>query len=340
MPHKGRYESYSGGFLSTEIVPKGSGRLARNSGLQGLVPTLVARSGESAARRFIEYFTATIRNSNTRAAYMRAVGSFLAWCEARGINNLSEIEPILVAAYIESHPGAAPTVKQHLAAVRMLFDWLVTGHVMRVNPAHPVKGPKHVVRRGKTLVLSAQEARKLIDSIEREDIVGLRDRALIAVMIYALARVSAVTHMKVEDYRLQGNRRWFRFHEKGGKVHDVPVNHKAEAILDEYLLAAGIEHAKKAPLFRSISRRRELSGNLMTRSDVLRMVKRRAVAAGLPDTVCCHSFRATGITIYLEHGGTLEKAQQLAAHESPRTTKLYDRTTDKLTLDEVERIIL
>jgi len=159
-------------------------------------------------------------------------------------------------------------------------------------------------------------------------------------MIYALARVSAVINMKVEDYRLQGNRRWFRFLEKGGKVHDVPVNHSAEAILDEYLRAAGSENVKKTPLFRSISRKRALSSNPMTRSDVLRMVKRRAVAAGLPDTVCCHSFRATGITIYLEHGGTLEKAQQLAAHESPRTTKLYDRTNDSLTLDEVERIIL
>ncbi len=340
MTHKGRYDSYLGGLLSTEIIPKGSGRLAGTSGLQGMVPALVARSGEPATKRFIEYFTATIRNPNTRAAYMRAVGSFLAWCEARGVSSLSGIEPILVAAYIESHKSAAPTVKQHLAAVRMLFDWLVTGHVMRTNPAHSVRGPRHVVKRGKTYVLAADEARQLLDSIETDNITGLRDRALIAVMVYALARVSAVIHMSVEDYRMQGNRRWFRFLEKGGKVHEVPVSHKAEAILDEYLQAAGIEQEKKAPLFRSISRKRELSSNPMTRSDVLRMVKRRALAAGLPDTVCCHSFRATGITIYLEHGGTLEKAQQLAAHESPRTTKLYDRTTDKLTLDEVERIIL
>lgn len=340
MNHKGRYDSSSGGLLNSQIVPIETGRLARNSGFHGLVPALVARSGEPAVRRFLEYFTATIRNPNTRMAYMRAVGSFLAWCETRGVKNLSGIEPILVATYIEAHPGAAPTVKQHLAAVRMLFDWLVTGHVMRINPAHSVRGPRHVVKRGKTYVLAAEEARQLLDSIEAHNITGLRDRALIAVMVYALARVSAVITMSVGDYRLQGNRRWFRFLEKGGKVHEVPASHKAEAMVDEYLHAAGIEQAKKSPLFRSISRRRELSSNPITRSDVLRMVKRRAAAAGLPDTICCHSFRATGITIYLEHGGTLEKAQQLAAHESPRTTKLYDRTNDKLTLDEVERIIL
>lgn len=304
------------------------------------IPQLISQGGEQTIRRFIEYFTAQIRNPNTRAAYVRAVGSFLTWCETRGIKDLAGIEPILVAAYIESHPGSPPTVKQHLAAIRMLFDWLVTGHIVAVNPAHSVRGPKHVVKQGKTFVLSAENARQLIDSIEKGNIIGLRDRALVAVMIYALARVSAVINMNVEDYHMQGNRRWFRFHEKGGKVHEVPVNHNAEAIVDEYLRTAGIEHAKKAPLFRSISRSRTLSDKPMTRSDVLRMVKRRAESAGLPDTVCCHSFRATGITIYLEHGGTLEKAQQLAAHESPRTTKLYDRTNDQLTLDEVERIIL
>jgi len=78
----------------------------------------------------------------------------------------------------------------------------------------------------------------------------------------------------------------------------------------------------------------------MARTDVLRMVKRRAAAAGLPSSTCCHTFRATGITAYLENGGTIENAQAIAAHESPRTTKLYDRTGDEITLDEVERIAI
>ena len=127
---------------------------------------------------------------------------------------------------------------------------------------------------------------------------------------------------------------------KGGKRHEVPAHHNAEAYLDAYLEAVGIRNEKKTPLFRSIDRRRRLTENPMTRTDVLRMVKRRAQDAGLPSSTSCHTFRATGITAYLENGGTIENAQAIAAHESPRTTKLYDRTSDEITLDEVERIVI
>ncbi len=222
----------------------------------------------------------------------------------------------------------------------MLFDFLVTGQVIPVNPATSVRGPKHVVRRGKTPVLKADQARTLIDSIKTDSIVGLRDRAMIGVMCYTFARVSAMVHMSVDDYYLNGKRWWVRLHEKGGKRHEVPAHHNAEAYLDAYLDAAGIWGGKKSPLFRSVDNRRKLIENSMTRTDVLRMVKRRALGAGLPSSTCCHTFRATGITAYLENGGTIENAQAIAAHESPRTTKLYDRTGDEITLDEVERIVI
>ena len=146
--------------------------------------------------------------------------------------------------------------------------------------------------------------------------------------------------MRVEDYYQNGKRWWFRLHEKGGKRHEVPAHHNAEAYMDAYLAAAGIADQKKGPLFRSVDKRRQLTDNPMTRTDVLRMIKRRASAAGLPSSTCCHTFRATGITAYLENGGTIENAQAIAAHESPRTTKLYDRTSDEITLDEVERIAI
>src|SRR5271154_3259454 len=120
--------------------------------------------------------------------------------------------------------------------------------------------------------------------------------------------------------------------------YPVPCHHNAEAYLDAYLDAAGIRGEKKLPLFRSVDKHRQLIENPMARGDVLRMVKRRALEAGLPSSTCCHTFRATGITAYLENGGTIENAQAIAAHESPRTTKLYDRTGDEITLDEVERI--
>jgi integrase len=165
--------------------------------------------------------------------------------------------------------------------------------------------------------------------------------ALIATMVYSFARISAVLAMKVEDYYPNGKRWWIRLHEKGGKFHEVPVHHKAEEHLDAYIKAAGIADEKKGPLFRSANRRGEaLTLNPLRRNNALDMVKRRAIAAGLPSRVCHHTFRATGITSYLENGGTIEKAQQIAAHESPQTTKLYDRTDDQISLDEIERIAI
>lgn len=307
------------------------------------LPNLILRAGDHAARRFVEFFTATIRNRNTRAAYAQGVGQFCIWCEKRGVE-LTGITPIIIAAYIEELTGkrSAPTVKQHLAAVRMLFDFLVTGHVVDVNPAWSVRGPRHVVKKGKTPVLTATEARQLLDSIEIDTLIGLRDRAMIALMCYSFARVSATVTMNVEDYYQQGKRSSFRLHEKGGKFHEVPAHHNAEAYLDAYLTAAGITGERKTPLFRSAAGRSGLlTDQRMTRTDVLRMVKRRAMALGIGlERICCHTFRATGITAYMENGGTLEHAQAIAAHESPRTTKLYDRTNDALTLDEIERIVI
>lgn len=305
------------------------------------LPALIRDAGERAGRRFLEFFTANIRNPGTRRVYGHAVSRFCHWCECRDVS-LQQVSPFVIAAHIEQLTGqlSAPTVKLHLAAIRMLFDWLVTGQVLPVNPAASVRGPKHVVRKGKTPVLTAAEARQLLDSIDCSKIVGLRDRALIGVMVYSFARVSATIGMNVEDCFPQGRRMWFRLHEKGGKHHDVPAHHNAEDYVDAWLTAAGISGDGKSPLFRTVSRHRTLTPRRMHRVDVLRMIKRRARQAGLATHVCCHTFRATGITAYLENGGSLEHAQRIAAHESVRTTKLYDRTSDAISLDEIERIII
>jgi site-specific recombinase XerD len=326
--------------MAKEIVLISS-RQVSHAGLEKL-PIAIARAGECAAWRFIEFFTANIRNKNTRAAYAQAVSQFFTWCETHRIIDLERIKPVIISAYVEELQStrSAPTVKQHLAAIRMLFDWLVIGQVVPMNPASSVRGPKHVTKRGKTPVLQADQARQLLDSIDVETIVGLRDRAIIGLMCYTFARVSAMTHMKVEDYYQSGKRWWIRLHEKGGKRHEVPAHHNAEAYLDAYLESAGIRNEKSDPLFRSVDKHRELTFKPMTRVDVFRMIKRRAAAASLPSSTFCHTFRATGITAYLENGGTIENAQAIAAHESPRTTKLYDRTSDEITLDEVERIVI
>ena len=319
------------------------------------LPALIAAADDRARERFLEFFAATIRNKNTRKAYARAVADFLAWCDANGLS-FDAIRPLHVAAYIErlTAARAKPTVKQHLAAIRMCLDWMTAGGTLEMNPAASVRGPKHVVKRGLTPVLKADEARQLLDSIPiyRKDpetdepdpnepiVIGLRDRALLAVMAFSFARIGAVLGMKVEDYYTEGRRAWFRLHEKGGKLHHVPAHHNAEDYLDEYIAAAGIASDAKGSLFRTVDRRRRLTDRPLLDRDARYMVKRRAKAAGLSAAICNHTFRATGITAYLENGGTIEHAQRIAAHESPKTTKLYDRTGDEITLDEIQRIII
>jgi site-specific recombinase XerD len=329
-------ESSGSGRVLTIIDPKNP------FGQSIIVPRLVTEAGDRAAKRFANFF-GSIANDNTRAAYQRACQCFFAWCDSRGFQNLADIEPIHVGAYIKSMAGSfeKPTTKQHLAAIRMLFDYLVTGQIIALNPAHAVRAPKHVVKTSKTTVLDAGQARKLLDSIDISTVVGLRDRALISVMTFAFARIGAVTGMQVEDYYPKGKRWWVRLHEKGGKRHEMPAHHNLEAYLDAYIEAAGIGGEGKSPLFRSAAGRTgALTENPMHRVDAWRMIQRRAEGLGFRVKIGCHTFRATGITAYLEAGGTLENAQAMAAHESPRTTKLYDRTGDEITLDEVERIAI
>lgn len=305
------------------------------------LPTLFAPNPE-ASKRFYEFFTANIRNPHTRRAYARAAKEFAFWCEHNGFEDLNDIEPIHVAAYIETLQMrlAPPSVKQNLAAIRMLFNWLVVGHVLMMNPASVVRGPKHSVKKGKTPVLTVEEARTLLDSIPTETDMDLRDRALIGLMIYTFARVGAALKMRVEDVYIQGRRTWIRLHEKGGKRHEMPCHHNLDAYLHAYLERMA-ERDPKAPLFRSVTpRSKALTDRPMTQPDAYRMIGRRAIKAGIATKIGNHSFRATGITEYLRNGGKLEIAQQMANHESARTTGLYDRRNDQVSLDEVERIVI
>ena len=291
--------------------------------------------------RMRDFFSSHIRNPNTRRAYMEAVRQFSAFCSEIGILDLADVVPVHVGGFVELQlkSQSKPTVKLRLAALRMLFDWMVMGQVIPSNPAHAVRGPKHSQRRGKTPVLQADEARTLIDSINVSSLPGLRDRALIGLMVYTFARVGAATSMKVEDFFVQGRRGWVRLHEKGGKEHEMPTHHNLDRYLEEYIRSAGIAEDRKSPLFRTTrGRSGELTANSLLQSDVWRMIRRRALAAGIKTEIGCHTFRATGITAYLKNGGKLEIAQRMAAHESSRTTGLYDRRDDEVSLDEVERI--
>ena len=306
-----------------------------------VVPALFAEAGERAGWRYVEFLTAEIRNPNTRDVYARALRQFSDWCghETRRWR-LEELTPVHIAAYIEQlgRKLARPSVKLHLSAIRMLGDYLVLGQVIASNPAASVRGPKYTAKIGKTPVLSRDEAKTLLASIPADSLTGLRDSALIGLMVFTFARVSAALAMNVGDYRQQGKYWWVALHEKGGREHTVPAHHRLNAYLDAYLKAGRIESASGTPLFRRLDRHGRLTAVRLTRREALAIVKERARAAGLGDRIGNHSFRATGITNFLENGGTIERAQQLAAHESPRTTKLYDRRGDELSLADVEKI--
>jgi site-specific recombinase XerC len=305
------------------------------------LPALVTSAGERAGIRFLEFFASNIRNPNTRRAYAHAVGEFLAWCAQAGVGSITAVQPLHVAAWIElqTQTLSAPTVKQHLAAIRHLFDWLVTGQIVPHNPAASVRGPSHSARQGKTPVLDASEARQLIDSIDVTTPIGLRDRALIGLMVFSFARVGAALTMRVEDVYVQHRWLWVRLREKGGKRHEMPCHHTLDAYLHAYLDGTGIGGDSKGPLFRTIQRGTgRLSATALPQANAYAMVRRRALTAGIGTAIGNHTFRATGITAYLKNGGTLENAAAMANHASTRTTQLYDRRHDDISLDEVERI--
>src|SRR5258708_17855070 len=303
------------------------------------VPAIVAEVGPEATKRFFDFCTVPIRNKNTRIAYYHAIGEFLDWCQRAGFRHLEDIEPIHVAAYIESHSGSAATIKQHMAAIRMLFSWLTEKGILAMNPAREVKTPRFSRSEGKTPAPPHEEVQNLLDSIDVSHLIVLPDRALLCVMSYTFARIGAVVSLKPQDYFQIGKRSVIRFREKGGKEKEIPVHHKLEEYLDAYRSAAKLSEQPASPLFRSTrGRSREFGTDGLSRNDAWAMLKRRLRDAGLSTIYSNHSFRAAGITNYLENDGTLEVAQRIAGHADSRTSKLSDRRGQKVLLEDMERI--
>ena len=335
--------SDTGPSAGEATAPRALPTLSLHASRSALLPALIHNDGPQASRRYLEFFAAQLRNANTRAAYARAATRFFAWCQnAGGVDQLVQIEPIHVAAWIERRAAqvSAPTVKQELAALRKLFDWLVIGQVLPASPAAFVRGPSHSVKIGTTPVLTVDQARILLSSIPEDTVSGLRDRALISLMIYSFARIGAALALDVRHLFREQHRLNIRLTEKGAKRHLMPCHHSLDAHLVSYMTTAGLGPDPKAPLFQTMARdRRGLSGRRLNRTEAWYMVRRRARAAGIDTAVSCHTFRATGITAYLEHpDAKLEEAQKMAAHSDPKTTRLYDRRSQAVTIDDVERI--
>ncbi len=303
------------------------------------IPALIAAAGPGARFAWEEFFYARIRNPYTRKAYGHAVKQFLRHCEEYG-RELVRIAPRDVAAYLDSLPLAPATKNLHLSAIRHFFDTLTVRHIVIFNPAASVRGERLQAIEGKTPDIGIEQARQLLTSIETMHVIGLRDKAILAILIYTAVRVAAVAKLRLGDFQDLGNQHRLRFAEKGGKVREIPVRYDLHRILHEYLNAADWDSAEKStPLFRTTVRRsRQLTNRAMTPNDIERMVKRRLRDAGLSEIFSPHSFRTTTITDLLSQGVPLEDVQYLAGHADPRTTRLYDRRRREITRNIVERI--
>jgi integrase/recombinase XerC len=160
-------------------------------------PILIERAGPSTRKKFFEFFTVPIRNAHTRAAYYRAIQQFLSWCERAGYHDLEDTEPVTVAAYIEvlQRQAAPPTVKQHMAAIRMLFSWLTEKEVLAMNPAREVKTERYSRTEGKTPAFVEGEVQRLLNAVETSTHTGLRDRALLGTL-EAAQRIAGHAHSR------------------------------------------------------------------------------------------------------------------------------------------------
>ncbi|MGH1483705.1 MAG: tyrosine-type recombinase/integrase [Geminicoccales bacterium] len=312
------------------------------------VPVQIEQAGADAIERFLEIFIAQIRNPNTRESYHRATLAFFSWCTERHLHELDAIRALHVSTYIEGlertgwtgEPLAARSIKAHLAALKKVFDWLeVHGHVRR-NPTTPVRGPAVTSEKGLTPALTQAQLRQLLKSIpveQREDdgqritqdLLGHRDRTLIAFMALTCARVGATLAVKVSDLQRLDDPKtgepilWVRLQEKRGKILRRPCHPLLDLYLTTYLQLARLKPG--AWLFQSYSHRaKRFTGKQLVRNDSRRMILRRAEAASLDDIpICNHSLRATGIRAVVDSTGSIETAQRFAGHDSLRTTERY-----------------
>ena len=309
-------------------------------------PAIVVEAGANARFAYQEFFEAEIENPHTRRAYRHAVDRLLRWCKHRAVP-LAQMSPWLIGEYVRTLTrsdgmlASKPTRKLHLAALRHFFDRLVVRHAVPLNPAASVRGPRHSVMEGRTAALSVSQARHLLGQFNVRSLIGLRDRAIIGVLIYTAVRVGAVAKLRRRDFFSDGRQWLFRFDEKGGKERVIPARHDLEGFVREYLAAAG-DAGPLAALFYPLHRGRTGDARPpIAAGDILRMVRRRLRSADLPaETLSCHSFRATTITNLLEQGVPLEDVQYLAGHADPRTTRLYDRRRREVTRNIVERIAI
>jgi integrase/recombinase XerD len=309
------------------------------TGMQAMSPpAIVTRAGTSGQFAWDEFFSGQLRNRHTRAAYLYAVKTFLAWVEPKE-PDLARITPGLMGWYFDEQKLAIPSKKLHLSALRRFFDLLVQRHVIVLNPALSVRTERYQTSEGKTPEITTEQARKLLHSIELRLIGDFRDKAVIATLVFTAARAGAISRLRIKDFVDEGGSYVLYFHEKGGKQRSIPVRHDLQILLLQYLDLVDSQRSNKdARLFRTLKSSGRLSENALTGVDICRMVKRRLANAGLPPHISPHSFRSCAATDLLTQGVPLEDVQYLLGHSDVRVTRLYDRRQRRVTRNIVERI--
>lgn len=311
-----------------------------SSKLSLVPPKFILRGGTALVSAYGSFFSQTL-NENTNQAYANGIKLFCDFLTDMSLTDILDIEPKHVTDFVSHMNGGeygTATTRLYLSAVRMFFDSCVVDGLIAVNPAKAVKLPRHSSRTGKTPVIIPAQVRQILDSIPSLTEADYRDRALIGLMVFSFFRVSAALSLSLKDYELRGVQRWVIGEEKGSKRHEMPVHPTLEELLDAYIAFAEITEPS-TPLFQSSNARGgKLTGRSFDRTAAWRMVRRRAAAAGVHRDIGNHSFRATGITTYLNAGGSLEDARIMANHSNATTTKLYDRTGDTVKIQEVNRI--
>lgn len=302
------------------------------------LPNAVLAGGAQAKFAWEEFFSGQIRNPHTRTAYLRAVRVFLYWVEPTE-PRLASITPGLVGRYFDQLDHLSPPSKKlHMSAIRGFFDCLVLRHVCLLNPALSVRTERYSSIEGKTPEITSAQARVLLASIQSSSLIDVRDKAIVATLIYTAARAGAVAKLRIKDLIDEGNQYSLRFKEKGGKHRSIPVRHDLQLLLRSYVELLGETVNKDEPIFRTLDRRGLFTQTQISGVDICRLVKRRLKNAGLPTIISPHSFRSLTATDLLVQGVPLEDVQYLLGHADSRVTLLYDRRQRRVTRNIVERI--
>jgi len=311
--------------------------------------TILAASEGPFLKLYHEFINVSIKSRDTARTYKNATTLFLLWCQENDIEDIIDIEPITVRKYIDylyEDRGRKSAAKVAYYGSKTMFQYFVDNGALKTNPAAGVKYPFVNDTRGKTQTISKEEVRAILDHLtaitERENPpakpTDFRDRALIALMAFGFVRIGGSLSVRRGDYYKEDGNWWMDFEEKGAQSHSLPIVGELKGYIDSYIKAGEINN-KDAWLFQSANRNGALSGKPYDRGNSRIMIAKRAGQAGVDvDKISNHTFRATGITNFLQEGGTMSEAQDIANHKHQETTKRYDRRDRKKLLSIVEKI--